>query len=197
MKSFFDIFLKNKTLWGVFLLLGAISVGTFFFIMKPLYKKIIVFENEISGAQKKIAHFDRQREHFITIGRSIRKEDATLKRVEKTILDINSPLPFIELIEELGREQGIQAKILVRDAPKDGLQKFQIIAEGDFPRLFHYLKVLEFLPYQIAFVSVQVSSSGETNAFAGEQPPVERGSRQLKQTTISKMALDIAVRIKK
>ncbi|MEK7636120.1 MAG: hypothetical protein AAB362_00300 [Patescibacteria group bacterium] len=193
----FYIFLKNKTVLVVFLLLGTINAGTAFFIVKPLYEKIIAFENEISEAQKKIAYFDRRREYFLGIGRSIHKEDATLKRVEKTILDINSPLPFIELIEELGREQGVQAKILVHDAPKDGLQKFQIIAEGDFPRLFHYLRVLELLPYQITFVSAHVSSSGMADVFAGESVPGVSSSGRLTRTTISKMAIDIIVRIKK
>jgi hypothetical protein len=192
-----DSIAKNKILLGIFLVIGAINVGMIFFIVRPLYQGVISFGNEISEAQKKIAYFDRQYEYFLGISRSIRKEDAILKRIEKTVLDINSPLPFIELIEELGRERGVQAKILVREAPKDGFQKFQITAEGDFPRLFHYLKILELLPYQMVFMSAHIASSGEVNLFAGELVPATRGSKQLTQKTPLKIAVDVAVRIKK
>ncbi len=186
----------GKGFWGLLCVIVAVNAAVFFFGLFPFYEKIQSLASEISATQGKIARLDGQKEHFTKIERAfLEEEGSTFKRIEATLLDINSPLQFIELIEELGREQGITAKIVVRDAPKNGFQKFQIIVEGEFPRLFQYLRVLEFLPYQVTFVSMQVTSS--KIQVVPEELPATGQKFAPSQKTVSKMGLDISVRIKR
>lgn len=197
MKFLHAYFYDSKNILLVAVIFIAINLAFYFGIITPLYKKIVVLGNDIANAQQKIAQLDYQRKSYLEIEQMIRQEGAMLRRVENTLLDINAPLIFIELIEELGREQNIFAKIQVREQAKNGIQKFQIIAEGEFPNLFQYLKILEFFPYQITFLNMQIASSGQLNFLTDELAAPERKNKTLSSPQkIAKMFLEIAVRIK-
>lgn len=192
--SHFFAWKKNFLLF--FFVMCALNAAFFFLALVPFYEKIQSLGNDISAAQGKITRFDQQKERFAEVEHILASEGTTFKRIEATVLDINSPLPFIELIEELGREQGVDAKIVVRDVPKDGLQKFQILAEGEFPKLFQYLRILEFLPYQVRFLSIQITSSEMRVIQEESSVSGQKDQEKATQRTVSKMALDIAVRVK-
>lgn len=184
----------QKHFWIVVICLGALNAAGIFFLIRPLILSIIHAHTDTANATAKITALDSERAHFLGIERIVSKESAVFDRIEQTILSLDHPLQFIELIEALAEEQGITSRLLVREKPVGGFQKFQIVAEGSFPRVFQYLRILEFLPYQITFSRVQYEFSPAGDGSFDGRETGQQAVKSKKGTVTARMTLDLAVR---
>lgn len=172
----------------------VLNGGFVLFITLPLLRHILESRPAISAAEQRIAALDQERAHFLALERRVAKEADVFRRIEKTTLSLSEPLPFIELVEALAKEQGIQARLLVRDAPTREFQNFQIVAEGNFPHTHHYLRILELMPYQVTFSGFRL----EFFERGSSEVSIQNKSAVLssKKPVISRLTLDLAIRTK-
>lgn len=81
--------------------------------------------------------------------KAIQSVASDAERMKKTLFDKDRPLEFIEALENIARLSASAVEIIpVED--NDSLNIFLITAEGDFPSLFEFLKLLEVMKYQVA-----------------------------------------------
>lgn len=186
---------KKPEIWIILAVGIVINVSLAAFVTWPLLLGILATQSRINDAEARIARLDQERSHFLNLERLVLKEAGVFQRIENTILSLAKPLPFIELVESLAKERGLSIKILVRDAPTGGMQNFQIVTEGDFPRTYQYLRLLELIPYQLSFSHFQLEfferGSSETSIKAQKE-----SLRNAKQPIIARLTLDLAARAK-
>lgn len=194
--------LKDDTYRFATVLAGAVFLNAVFlyFVLTPFFGAIVRARVDIQHAQGQIAVLDDERTRFLAIEKTVSKEGSLFDTINKTILDISVPLPFIELIEAIAKEQGVLTKLMVVDVPSDGMQKFQIVVFGDFPYVFQYLRVLEFLPYQASFKDFQFEffeNVQNSRIFSDDilgDPDFLAANASHK--VLTKLTLDVFVRVK-
>lgn len=189
------IAMQQKKLAAVIAGLFILNAGFLIFITLPLLRHIFESRATIAQAEQQIAILDEERTHFLALERRITQEANVFQRIEKTTLSLSEPLSFIELIETLAKEQGLQARLLVRNAAAHEFQNFQIIAEGDFPHIYQYLRILELMPYQATFSGFHLEffEQGSSEVVI-KNKSVALGSA--KKPVISRLTLDLAIRTK-
>lgn len=186
---------QQKKMAAIIAGLVIFNVGFLAIVTVPLVRHIFKSRVAILRAQERIRALDEERSRFLALERQVAKEADVFRRIEKTTLSLAAPLPFIELVETLAKEQGVSARLFVRDAPTREFQNFQIVAEGDFPHTHHYLKILERMPFQALFSGVRLEffEQGSSEVSIKNKKGV-LGTQ--KKPIISRLTLDLAVRTK-
>lgn len=119
-----------------------------------------------------LAEVDRLNSELISL-RGARATSASVNRLLQETKDDRSRLDlyfitretaanFVEEMEGIARRSGVTLKLSSLDAVKDkqpgagSRLKLNLRVEGDFPKIFHFLKILESMPYRLRFSAVSV-----------------------------------------
>lgn len=90
-----------------------------------------------------------------------------VERMKKTIFYKERPLEFIETLENIARLSGSIIEITPIEG-KDSLNIFLVSAEGDFPSLFKFLKLIEVMKYQVVIEEANFEKSSSVVSVTGQ-----------------------------
>ncbi len=79
------------------------------------------------------------------------------QQLENFIISKDGDISFIEALETLGKGQGLKlsvASVVEEQQDKFNNLKFQLVLEGSWSPLVHFLELLELMPYKITIRSV-------------------------------------------
>jgi hypothetical protein len=194
MLRFLFPFLKNDNAYfGTVLLLLFVLNGAIVFLgVRHIVLEIIEARQVITATKQKIWELDQKRAHFLEAEKTLAKQAGILNRLENTVVSLSDPLPFIELLESLAKEQRLALRLSAEDLVTTGgkrAQNFRAVVEGDFPNVFQYLKFLESFPYQLSLSEAQFE-------FIPENSPASGGKPAVQGKVLTRMSLTIAVRVK-
>lgn len=184
------LFLRNGKNYVMLVVATLFVTNTVFllFVWLPFVSSIFDNKKILDETTIRLASIDTRRTHFLEIQKNLSQESALLKRIEDTLVNLRNPLSFIELLEVLGKEQGVLVELSVLPSntkQKTQIQGFRISAEGAFPAVFQYLKILENVSYQLAFSEIYFDFITKESAGSKITPRV-----------VTKMITDIDVRVR-
>ena len=174
----------------------AVNILFLFFVLNPLFREIAQTKTLLDASEANLLQLDQQRSHFLEIQKTLVQNASVLNRIEDTVVDLKSPLPFIELLETLAREQDstVQLSVIPSDAvSNEKVQNFQISVSGEFPNAYQYLKILESIPYQMEFTHLSMDFT------AKEQIPSDANKLKSEQSgaqTVTRMVIRASVKIR-
>mgnify|MGYP001595203543 FL=1 len=174
----------------------AVNILFLFFVLNPLFREIAQTKTLLGASEANLLQLDQQRSHFLEIQKTLVQNASVLNRIEDTVVDLKSPLPFIELLETLAREQdsAVQLSVIPSDAASnEKVQNFQISVSGGFLNVYQYLKILESIPYQMEFTHLSMDFT------AKEQIPSDANKLKNEQSgaqTVTRMVIRASVKIR-
>jgi hypothetical protein len=91
----------------------------------------------------------------------LRERDA----IRQSFVDPTSPLPFIEMVERAGREEGLRPTIaLTQSALGAAGKEYFITTEGSFTSVLSFLRRLETLPFISRVTSTELRTESDVSA---------------------------------
>ena len=174
-----------KSSKGKFIATVAIAVGMLFLILYivvwGLFIKIRNSSYIISTNSASLQFLSKRSQAAEENERIIRNISADEERIRKTLFDKDRPLEFIEALENVARLSGGSVEITPVES-NDSLSTFLIAAEGDFPSLFKFLKLVEVMQYQVDIEEANFEKRVGVSAQASNQPVLGAGPMRLNLT---------------
>lgn len=109
---------------------------------------------------KNLALLEKKAQNIKLLESQSEKLKIDAQKMEQVFLKEENIVGFIENLEKLGRDAGVSVELSsVRMDDKNSKEPhFDLILKGGFNPLFHYIVLLENLPYQIIFEKLNMSS---------------------------------------
>ena len=138
------------------LALCLILLLAWLFVYNKLNEKVIDYQNlKVKGNQLS----DRgEEERGIAI--TLREASDRIKLLDSFFIKEGSDIIFIEQVENLAKIAGVLLEIN-SVSPDTGALRMSLKAEGTFSSLYHFLLMIEALPYQIQISDVEVLGGKE------------------------------------
>ncbi|OGF80489.1 hypothetical protein A2W48_00930 [Candidatus Giovannonibacteria bacterium RIFCSPHIGHO2_12_44_12] len=153
--------LKNsKTLLTVSLTLLLCSMFGATFLYRALEK----LAEESGEAKDRLLTFDSQLKDFKIFESFIANTENERKLVEESFVGREGLIKFIENIERVGGEGGVDVRVESANlAPgqKNSWPSFRLETSGKFSSVFRFPLLLENLPYEISFEEINITKSGD------------------------------------
>lgn len=196
MKNIISFYRERKNL--VLAIFGACSLNLFFFffVLNPLFQETAQTRTLLEASARELLELDQQRSYFLEIQKTLVQNASVLHRIEDTVVNLKSPLPFIELLETLAREQDttVQLTVIPSDVGSNAnIQNFQISVLGEFPRVYQYLKILESIPYQMELSNLSMDFTTKDAVLSDSD---RAQSEQSGARTITRMIVRASVKIR-
>ncbi len=112
----------------------------------------------LGGARREIAILERRDEDLRAALETLARLESEQAIIAAGFSNPADPLPFIELIEELGRRSGVRAELTVAPSAsgRGGGEWYMLLAEGKFSAVMAFSKNLESLPFLAEFGNVEL-----------------------------------------
>jgi hypothetical protein len=127
-------------------------------------------KTHLSERTKELALAGAQRDAMSSLVETLERTEQERIELASRIIGEKQVIELVELIELVGREQGVvlTTKSITEDKLNDIFDTLTIRlgAEGSYESIMHVLAVLEQLPYQSSVTSVLITSVGE-EGFVG------------------------------
>lgn len=141
------------------LILSFVFFILFSFVFVFLYKNMNNKKELIQTAQEKWQTEATRRENIKALVNSVE-----LIKTERTLLDTHfvqssDVVPFLDKIEKLAKDVGVNAEVISVDVAKDNLSLLvQMSIKGSFETIYKLILLLENSPYDLEFVLVDIKN---------------------------------------
>ena len=145
------------TTTSVILLLSLVCYGVFFYLVSINEKQMLALEKDLLVLRKNETRATSER----SVLNSTEKDRALLY---KYFIDPNNIVVFIEKLESLASisDSRISLSSVDIDKNKKNLLKLNFSVNGSFEQVFHFLALLESLPFEINIKSFNLTKSEES-----------------------------------
>lgn len=157
-------------------IIGVVSAVSFFGSLALLIGFIVLLrtsEAELAERKIQIAEMQNNEQALSSLVRLVEETTTERGEIVSRILHEEDVIDFLALIEELGREQGVELNttslnVASVDNLYDELQ-ISVSVTGSRASVIHMLKLFETLPYQsyISRARISQTSGAEANAWSG------------------------------
>ncbi|MFA6353650.1 MAG: hypothetical protein WCW93_01830 [Candidatus Paceibacterota bacterium] len=143
----------QKILLVIFIALLLLGCLAFVF----LYKKINDNNQKIQENTTSFQTEARRREEIASLDRVLQKNASNRILLESHFIKSSDVVPFLNMIERVGKEAGVSSKINSVDAKvnNSGLT-VDLKIEGKFEAIYKFLTLLENSPYVLDFISMDI-----------------------------------------
>jgi len=132
-----------------------------------LYKILERFASESGETRERIAIFNSQLKDLKIFENYIADTKNERFLIEKTFINRDELVTFIEDLEGVGRDSGVDVRVESANlaaSPKDAGPSLHLEARGNFSSVFKYSLLLENLPYEIVFEKIDIDKVGGEDA---------------------------------
>lgn len=155
---------RTKSLALVSLLVGLVSLVALGF----LFERILRVNTAVAGLRQSIKEEGR-RDIQLRAQQSLLKElSSDESALDSRFLDENGVVPFIELLEAIGKDAGVTIEIDSVGIEPDSTSvqshewlRVALKAEGSWAKLFHFIVLLETIPQALRLDQVSLSEFAE------------------------------------
>lgn len=152
---------KTKELLGIALLLSMAAIGWYAFLFTEVKAKNERISTLVNDIEANAAEEDIHNSIKVIAAQTTKQR----KAVQNYSVAKEGAVPFIELLERMGKDIGVSVDIAsVRETEIAGSAAFEYLtlvltATGTWPSLVQFIGLVEFLPYEAAITQVVVSKS--------------------------------------
>lgn len=115
----------------------------------------------LSGAQADLLGAELARRNLNGAEQRIAALAAEISTVETGFADPETPLPFIEAIEGLGRRLGVKTELTLSSSGTAGkAEQYRVTVSGPFPRVAALVRMLGAFPFLISTGDAELTRSG-------------------------------------
>lgn len=142
----------------IHLLLSIIFLGAFVFIFAFFLREINNNNNEVQLAEDMWQKETLRREEIKTLNSSVKIIEEEIKELETHFAKSSDIVPFLDTMEKLATRAGTQAEVVSVNISEDrsGLLVGMKVS-GNFEGLYKFLTLLENSPYELEFLSMNMS----------------------------------------
>lgn len=146
-----------------------LSVALIIFLVYPTFKDIKKSFKDISLNKEKTAFTYEQSKELNIFKENLKSYEASLLQAEKLLIDPNNPVNFVEFVEKISSDLGVEIEVsIVREEKKEeekeknkkpappAVSSFMISAEGNLSAIVNFSEKLEAIPFllQVSKLSI-------------------------------------------
>jgi len=141
------------------------------FIFIFLYGNINKIKKTLQIAQEQLQVETFQRDNVKSLVNSIKVIEAERTLLENHFIKSSDVVPFLDTIEKLAMNVGVQAEVVSVDLPKDNPSMIvEMKALGNFESIYKLITLLENSQYETEFVSVNIQNSNVVDLLISKNP---------------------------
>ena len=131
-----------------------------------IFQKLTALQWELSAIEREIVLLNSKQRNIKSLKGVLSELTDRPQRLDNLFIDEKTLVRFIEDLEELAKESGVELKVdsaVLPQSPEEAGPTFEFTASGEFRNLFKYQRMLENSPYQLVFEKIetaQVSREG-------------------------------------
>lgn len=125
-----------------------------------VFQKLSALEGELSAVEKEIVLLDSKQRNIKSLKGALSGLGERSQRLDNLFIDEKSLVRFIEDLEALAKESGVELKVnsaVLPQVPEELGPTFEFSAAGEFKNLFKYQRLLEDAPYQLVFEKIETT----------------------------------------
>lgn len=125
-----------------------------------VFQKLTALKGELSAINKEIVMLDSKQRNIKSLKSALSELTDRPKRLDNLFIDEKSLVRFIEDLEALAKESGVELKVnsaVLPQTPEELGPTFEFSAAGEFKNLFKYQRLLETAPYQLVFEKIETA----------------------------------------
>jgi len=126
--------------------------------------------NVLSEARRELEALELHRHGVTRASRELRQLEPEIAAIRGSFANPADPLPFIEAIEELGRQRGVSVELTVSGGVSE---EYRLSASGSFASVLSFLHAVELLPFHVAVGDTEMVRSGTTSGDRSNLQPRE------------------------
>ena len=140
------------------LIIGAILVVGFWSVSSVAAKR-----DSIIDIRKNIALTETRKTNIRTLEDLLADINPQRQEAEKVFIYKKNLVDFVKELEHIAEltEVRLEIESATFSSSQKNLPSFQFKIKGDFDSVYRYFKILEVLPYQLSFDSLQMLGSGQ------------------------------------
>lgn len=161
---------KRKIFITVFSLIGFLVVSLVFGIA-PLVQGISKDAGKLQGQKRALEIFTKEAKEIENFTLFSQEKRQDVQSLELLFVSPETPIPFIEFLEQYAKPLGIELTIIPGEAKK--LQgdfwpslEFRISSSAAYPAAFTFLKAMENAPFALEIKSITMEASRENRNVA-------------------------------
>lgn len=164
----------NNKIYLIALISVLIILLLFIFLIFPSFNKIITNSNNLSSKKTSISVFRSQAAEVESFKKNYNEYEPNLKKIDQLFINIKNPVDFIEFLEKIALESGIESEISLSPYTLnegESVIVFQFFSTGDFLKILQFTKALESGPYLIEIKNLTIKNSSKQNASGKNSVP--------------------------
>ncbi len=135
-----------------------------------VFKKLSAFQAELSTIEREIVLLDSKQRNIKSLKGVLSKLGERPQRLDNLFIDEKNLVRFIEDLEALAKESGVELKVnsaVLPQTPEEAGPTFEFSAAGEFRQLFKYQRLLETAPYQLVFEKIETTETSREGVKKG------------------------------
>lgn len=135
-------------------LISLAAITTLVFIFVIMSRNVSSYRAKLETTVAAITLGEKNFNHATKISDLIKNRDRDLQRIRHIAVDRQHPLPFIEVIEQIGHITGVKIALAVDEKSASQELAFHATLEGDEKNMRTMLALIQQLPYQITIDNI-------------------------------------------
>ncbi|MDP3784869.1 MAG: hypothetical protein Q8R12_02230 [bacterium] len=125
-----------------------------------IFQELFALTGELSAIEREIFLLDSKQRNIKSLKGVLGELGERPRRLNNLFIDEKSLVRFIEDLEALAKESGVELKVASAVLPEtleEAGPTFDFSAAGEFQQLFKYQRLLENIPYQLVFEKIETA----------------------------------------
>ncbi len=125
-----------------------------------LLRRLVTLGQELAWVRTEISVSESKQRNVKSLKNVLQEVSGRQERINDLFIDEKSLVRFIEDLEALAKESGVELKVdsaVLPQSPEEAGPTFEFTASGEFRNLFKYQRTLETSPYQLIFEKIETA----------------------------------------
>lgn len=172
----------NKKIYTSLVFFSIVILAFVFLIIYPLLADIKKDSQDFILQKNSFAELQVRKENFNQLGDFYQSHQEELKKIDNLFIDWETPIEFIEFLEEKAKDSSLVVEISSASAKKSESEKwnfsnYQLFLKGSFPNILKFLEKMETAPYLIEISNLNIKKLSKEESKFKDSLNLEGNSR--------------------
>ncbi len=141
------------------LIFATILLVVSIFLYGYLFSHVISLTKSNSVLATEVRRIEDQESKITILKRAVLSTEESRKILTSYFIDSKDIVPFLEKVEEYGRDTSVSVKFINVDIAKSPKRlNLMLNAEGQFTNLYRFLALLESVPFEVVFNTFDIKA---------------------------------------
>ncbi len=162
----------NKKIYASLVFFALVILIFIFLIICPLLSDIKKDSQDFILQKNSFAELQMRKENFNQLRDFYQSHQEELKKIDNLFIDQETPIEFIEFLEEKAKDSFLAIEISAASSKKSESEKwnfsnYQLSLIGSFSNILKFLEKIETAPYLIEISNLNIKQTKEEDIRAG------------------------------